>query len=162
MPPKGKDKQVEKHFDAPATKFTHGKKQQQQPYTPGKTQFQNPDGTPIASHRDSTPYTPIIYQGRQDGTLLRDNMGSPIQAKSTPPPVPQTPTPNTYVLTGPALEAVWDMPYDKRFHSGPKTPGKPLTLNTLAYSAYLQALTPVVIWEGSFRGPANDNVKLVA
>ncbi|KAL0630531.1 hypothetical protein Q9L58_010622, partial [Maublancomyces gigas] len=54
------------------------------------------------------------------------------------------------------LEEAWDMPYDPRLHSGPKTPGNPLTLNKTAYSAYLQGLTPVAIWDGSFRGPADD------
>ncbi|KAL0630340.1 hypothetical protein Q9L58_010813, partial [Maublancomyces gigas] len=87
MPPKGKDKQVEEHYNVPANKFTHGKgppkqkqkqqQQQQPPYTLGKAQLTNPDGTPTASEGDSTPFIPIIYQRRQDGTILRDNLGSP-------------------------------------------------------------------------------------
>ncbi|KAL0630228.1 hypothetical protein Q9L58_010925, partial [Maublancomyces gigas] len=154
MPPKGKDKQKEEHYYAPANKFTHGKgppkqkqkqqqqKQQQQPYTPGKAQFLNPDGTPTASEGDSTSFVPIIYQRRADSSIMRDNLGSPTPVRATPPPPPQTPTPNIPILSGSALAEAWDMPYDPRLHSGPKTPGNPLTLNDKAYSAYLQGLTP--------------------
>ncbi|KAL0630408.1 hypothetical protein Q9L58_010745, partial [Maublancomyces gigas] len=111
---------------------------------------------PTASEGDSTAFIPIIYQRRADGTVMRDNLGSPIPVKPTLPPQIPTHTSAIPILTGTALEEAWDLPYDSRIHNRPKTPGNSMTLNDQAYSAYLQGLTPREIWDGSFCGPADD------
>ncbi|KAL0630519.1 hypothetical protein Q9L58_010634, partial [Maublancomyces gigas] len=40
------------------------------------------------SYGDKKPFVPIIYQRREDGSIMRDHTGSPIHAETPPPPTP--------------------------------------------------------------------------